>query len=144
MNITEARHLAESVYDPSRPLARDYEHSGNFVSQELPTVQEWRDLAPFLALPGACQVSFYCETPDVPDRVHQVSADLDPAANRGYVRAWLSLYGSISLADSAGGYVPLMECRECGSPWGISGDTGYGSTFNCPDCGHHSYYDRGD
>ena len=144
MSIEQARRLAQQAYDPALPAPRDYQHSGNFVSQDLPVIQAWRDLAPFLALPDTCRVSFYCEAPDVPDRVHQVFADLDPASNRGYVRCQLSLYGGVHLTGAQGTVVPLLKCRDCGSPWCVEGDTGYGTTNNCPDCGHDSYYDRGD
>ncbi len=144
MSIERARRLAQAVYDPSRPAPRDHGYSGDFVSQDLPTIQAWRDLAPFLALPGTCRVTFYCETADAPDRVHQVSADLDPAANRGYARCQLSLYGGVLLTGTEGRPVPLVKCRACGSPWCTEGDTGYGTTNNCPDCGHSSYHDRGD
>jgi hypothetical protein len=144
MNIEQARRLAHETYDPSLPAPRDDEHSGYFVSQHLPTRREWRDLAPFLTLPDTCRVSFYCETAAVPDRVHEVFADLDPASNRGYVRCQLSLYGSVHLTDAQGKAVSLVKCQVCGSSWCVEGDTGYGTTNNCPDCGHSSYYDRGD
>jgi hypothetical protein len=144
MSIEQAQRLARQTYDPALPATRDHQHSGNFVSQDLPVLQAWRDLAPFLALPDKCSVSFYCEAPDVPDRVHQVFADLDPASNRGYVRCQLSLYGGIYLTDARGTVVPLLKCWDCGSPWCVHGETGYGTTINCPDCGHSSYCDRGD
>jgi hypothetical protein len=144
MDVNESLSLAAGVYDPGRLVTRDREFSGAFVSQELPTVQAWRDLAPFLVLPGVCAVSFYCETPDVPDRVHMVFADLDPAANRGFTRCQLSLHGGVWLTDSAGTVTPRVACRVCGSPWCAEGDTGYGTTNDCPDCGDSSYSDRGD
>jgi len=144
MNITEARNLAEGIYDPARPAPRDRDFSGKFVSQDLPTVRAWRDLVPFLALPDTCRVSFYCETDDVPDRVHEIFADLDPAANRGYTRCQLSLYGGIWLTAADSRPVGVHKCPACDSPWCVEGDTGYGSTENCPDCRFNSYYDRGD
>lgn len=143
MSIGKARDIARSIYDPARPAIRDYADSGSFISQELPAIAAWHDLAPFLTLPGTCRVSFYCETTDVPDRVHLITADLDPAANRGYHQAQISLYGRIWLAGSTEGHW-VHPCPSCGSPWCAEGDTGYGSTENCPDCAFSSYYDRGD
>ena len=100
MNKEQNRRLAQLAYDPALPITRDYQHSGSFVSQELPVVQAWRDLAPFLTLPETCHVSFYCEIADVPDRVNNVTAELDPAVNRGYVRCQLGMYDSIYVAGA--------------------------------------------
>jgi hypothetical protein len=144
MSVERNRALARLAYDPALPVTRDYKHSGSFVSQDLQVIQAWRDLAPFLTLPETCRVSFYCETADVPDRVNNVTASLDPDANRGYVRCQLGMYGSVYLAGTDGTFVPLLACPDCGSPWCVEGDTGYGTTNRCPDCGRDSYCDRGD
>jgi hypothetical protein len=144
MSAERARRLARALYEPATPAPRVYPHSGDFVSQDRPTCPEWRDLAAFLTLPGTCKVVFYCQTPDVPDRVHQVLADLDPDTNRGYVRCQISPYGSVWVTDARGRTVPLVKCPRCGSSWCAEGDTGYGTTNDCTDCGYSSYFDRGD
>jgi hypothetical protein len=145
MSIARARDLAAGVYNPELPATRDYAHSGSFVSQELPVIQAWRDLAPFLVLPGTCTVHFYCEAPDVPDRVHQLTVTLDPSANRGFTHVTLGFYGQVALRRAGDrGTFTQMTCRACGSPWGTAQDTGYGSAFTCMDCGHDTYHDRGD
>lgn len=145
MSTTETRDLATGVYDPARPVTRDYAHSGSFVSQELPITEAWRHKVPWLDLPETCTVRFYCETPDVPDRVVGVSVDLHPEINRGFTRVQFNMYDSVWLTrpdDSQ--TLTRMTCKACGSWWGMVRDTGYGSAFTCMDCGHDSYHDRGD
>lgn len=145
MNVEQTRRLARQTYDPALPAAGDRRGSGYFIAQDLPVIQAWRDLAPFLTLPETCHVTFYCENNDsVPTQVYSVSAVLDPAVDRGYVGCRLGMYGSVHLAGADGGFVPLLACPDCGSPWCVEGDTGYGTTNTCPDCGRSSYCDRGD
>ena len=150
MKPEQSREWAALALDPARPVRRESKYSEYFVMQDgLPTRPEWRALVPFLALPDACEVKFYCSAGDlVPDQLYMIFADLDPAANRGYRSCQISPHtadsAAVWLTDADGRTVPLMTCEECGSRWGIEGDTGYGTTFNCPDCGHNWYSGRGD
>jgi len=118
MKPEQSREWAALALDPARPVRRESKYSEYFVMQDgLPTRPEWRALVPFLALPDACEVKFYCSAGDlVPDQLHMIFADLDPAANRGHRRCQIS-----PAADGESRVIPGTVRRSTARTAGTTG-----------------------
>lgn len=142
------------TFDEAQPWTLTYGDRGDpdWRDQDAAVTDEMRELAAPLTLPGVVHVTYV--TGDDGTQAQTYRADLDPAVNRGYVRATFHAYyeegrgfGITAIRQGDVHAATLGTCPKCGDPWARSTQQSWSDDTDCEapaGCGYHNAYMIGD